>query len=415
MVMNHTSSENPWFLESMLPGSEHETWYIWSPTDPGYQSPWDTQVWDQVPPGATMPRAYHAMSDYYYALFSPTQPDLNFRNGAVTEEMYDILRYWLKDMGADGFRLDAVRHLIEDGEVQIGTPETHAWLQGFHRFVHNVNPDALTIGEIWQDSAEVARYVGDEVNVAFEFNLAQAILDSLSQGDGTPLNFKLRSVLQVYPEGQYATFLTNHDMARVMTQLGSSVDKAKLAAGLLLTLPGVPFIYYGEEIGQTGPLPDINVRKPMQWDATENAGFTAGQPWQSVSLNYPQVNVADESADPASLLNVYRQLIQLRLANAALRAGDTYVVKSDQNAILSYLRSSSDESVLVVVNLGDQPVSDYQLSLDKGPLSGRLQASLLLGEGKPRSLSTNAQGGFDAYAPIDVLLPFSLLVIDLVP
>ncbi len=192
MVMNHTSSENPWFIQSMIPGSPYENWYIWSPTDPGFLSPWDTQVWDQVPAGGALPRAYHAMSDYYYALFSPTQPDLNFRDGAVTDEMFSILRYWLQDMGADGFRLDAVRHLIEDGALQTGTPETHAWLQAFNRYVHSLNPDALTIGEVWQDSPEVARYVNDaEVNLAFEFNLAQAILDSLNQGAANPLEFQI--------------------------------------------------------------------------------------------------------------------------------------------------------------------------------------------------------------------------------
>jgi alpha-amylase len=415
MVMNHTSSENPWFQQSMIPGSEYENWYIWSSADPGYMSPWNSAVWDQVPPGANAPRPYHAMSDYYYALFSPTQPDLNFRNGAVTLEMYDILRYWLEDMGADGFRLDAVRHLIEDGKLQTGTPETHAWLQAFHRYVHSLNPDALTVGEIWQDSPEVARYVGDEVNIAFEFNLAQAILDSLNQGEGSPLAFKLKSVLEVYPEGQFATFLTNHDMARTLTQLGSSTEKAKVAAGLLLTLPGVPFIYYGEEIGLTGPMPDINVRKPMQWDASANAGFTTGEPWQAVGLGYQGVNVTGEGADPNSLLSSYRQLIQLRQSNAALRAGDTFLVDSDQSAVVSYLRASGEENVLVLANLSDQPVRGYKLALDSGPLADRLQASLLSGEGKPASLNANTQGGFDAYTPIAELPPYSLFVIRLEP
>ena len=416
MVMNHTSSESPWFQSAMIPGSEYENWYIWSHTNPGFLSPWNTQVWDQVPPGGAFPRAYHAMSDYYYALFSPTQPDLNFRNGAVTQEMYDILRYWLENMGADGFRLDAVRHLIEDGADQEGTPETHAWLQGFHRFVHSVDPDALTVGEIWQDTIAVAPYVMDkEVNLAFEFNLAQAILDSLNQGDRTALFAKLDTVLRAYPEGQFATFLTNHDMARVMTQLGGSTDKAKLAAGLLLTLPGVPFIYYGEELGLTGPLPDINVRLPMQWDATNNGGFTPGTPWQAPSPSYKTVNVAAENEDPGSLLRVYRQLIQLRQANPALRAGDTYQISSDDPGVYSLLRSSGDERVLMVANLTDQPLRGYHLALDSGPLVGRLTASLLLGEGRPASLAANTQGGFANYTPLAELPPYSLFVIWLAP
>lgn len=119
MVMNHTSSEHPWFIKASIPGSKTENWYIWSPTDPGYMSPWDSPVWHRGRGGdAENMRTFHALTDYYYGLFWEGMPDLNYNNGAVTEKMFDILRYWLDEMGADGFRLDAVRHLIEDGGIQ---------------------------------------------------------------------------------------------------------------------------------------------------------------------------------------------------------------------------------------------------------------------------------------------------------
>jgi alpha-amylase len=415
MVMNHTSSQNPWFQDAMMPGSEHENWYIWSPEDPGYQSPWDSQVWFKVPEGMDLPRSYHSLFDYYYALFSPTQPDLNYRNGAVTQEMYDILRFWLEDMGADGFRLDAVRHLIEDGQLQSGTPETHAWLKGFYRFVHTLNPNALTVGEIWQDTSEVAPYVGDEVNIAFEFDLADAVIKSINQGDNADLVDKLGGVLQSYPQGQFATFLTNHDMARAITQFNGGTNKAKLAGGLLLALPGVPFIYYGEEIGMTGPLPDINVRLPMQWDSSTNAGFTGGTPWQPLNLNYRITNVALEANEPDSIYNLYREMIRLRLDHEALRSGDTYPVKSSAPGVFGFLRQSGSESILVVANLTEKPITGYSLSLDYSPLKGRLKASLLTGEGKPAALTANVHGGFGAYTPLAELPALSITLVQLSP
>ena len=252
LVMNHTSSEHPWFIESQNPSSPYRTWYIWDDSPLQYPSPWGTQVW-------------HPLGDsYYYGLFWSGMPDLNYNNGEVTLAMREVIQYLLQEMGVDGFRLDAVRHLIENGPVQQNTPATHAWLEDFYRYVHTLSPDALTVGEVWDTTDAVVEYVGDEVDIAFEFDLAQAILTSIKDGDNQELITVQDRILESYGQGQYAAFLTNHDQNRVINQLQRNRERARIAATLLLTNPGVPFIYYGEEIGMRGIKPDEDIRRPMQ-------------------------------------------------------------------------------------------------------------------------------------------------------
>ncbi len=171
----------------------------------------------------------------------------------------------------------------------------------------------------------VAPYVtDDEVDLTFEFDLAEQLLRSVNAGDPAPFASQLADVLRSYPPGQFAPFLTNHDQDRVMSQLGGGpegVAKAKLAASALLTLPGVPFLYYGEEIGMVGVKPDEMIRTPMQWDATEHAGFTTGTPWEPVNDDYTSVNVATQQADPDSLLRHYQRLLTIRREHPALSIG----------------------------------------------------------------------------------------------
>ena len=415
MVLNHTSTAHPWFRQAAFPGSETANWYIWSDQPGDYQSPWGSEVWHQ-PGGGNLEnlRMYHTLHDYYYGLFWEGMPDLNYRNGAVTEEMFNILKFWLDDLGADGFRLDAVRHLIEDGEIQENTPETHAWLQNFDNYVHTVKAEAMTVGEIWDDTVDVAPYVPDEVDTAFEFKLAEAMLAAVNSGDNSLLAQQMQTVLDTYPEGQFAPFLTNHDMTRAMTELGGDTEKAKLAAALLLTAPGVPFIYYGEEIGLTGTRPeDINVRRPMQWDASANRGFSSAEPWTGLGTPDPAVDVAAESADPYSLLSRYRELIHLRQAHPALLVGDTWVVASTSPGVYSLLRASGGETLLVVANLTGQPLSDYALSLASGPLKRGMKAENLFGNGSPAAPKVNSSGGFEGYTPLKELPPYGVLIVSL--
>ncbi len=319
LVTNHTSSEHPWFAESRDPASDKRDWYIWKDEDPGYRGPQGQQVWHRTPDG------------YYYALFWDGMPDLNYENPEVTAAMQEAARYWLEDMGVDGFRLDAIKHIVENGELQENTQATHDWLKGFYTFYKDVNPDALAVGEAWTSTRQVLDYTGDEVDIAFQFDLANAALSSANFGLSTMIGKEQQAVVQNFPPGQYATFLTNHDQDRVMSQLDGDENKAKIAATWLLTSPGVPFVYYGEEIGMTGTKPDEDIRRPMQWRSDDglNVGFTVGRPWRYPADDYEERSVALQTADPDSLLNHYRALIHLRNEHAALRVGEWIAVETD--------------------------------------------------------------------------------------
>jgi len=394
LVLNHTSSQHPWFQEALDPASERRDWYVWADGQP------EGDGW----------RA--SDSGYYYGYFWEGMPDLNYENPAVTEAMQDVIRFWLEDMGVDGFRLDAVKYLLEDGPVIENAPATHAWLQEFYPFYKGVNPDAVTVGEVWSTTDIVAAYVGGEVDIAFEFDLANAILESAVGGRKAGVERRQQSAVDAYPPGQFATFLANHDQNRARSRL-SNDEQARLAATLQLTFPGVPFIYYGEEIGMQGAKPDENIRRPMQWGP--DGDFTTGEPWHAYYEDYTQRHVAGQSDDPDSLLSHYRALIHLRNAHEALRTGAWLPVETDQQSVYACLRFSAAETIVVLVNLGRRPVDGYTLTLPTGPLDGALRPALLMGEGEPTAPSVNEAGGFDDYRPIDVLPPYSSFVIQLAP
>ncbi len=398
LVLNHTSSEHPWFTESAGSSeSGKRDWYVWSDTNLGQVTPWGTQAW------------HPSSTGYYLGLFWEGMPDLNYRNADVTEQMYDVARFWLRDMNADGFRLDAVRHLIEDEGSVSSTPETHEWLVAWDDFVDSLDPQALTVGEVWDDTSVVAPYVvNDEVDVAFEFALAQGIVQGVDLGDASRFQTALSRALAAYPAGQFAPFLTNHDQNRVMSQLDGDAGKAKLAATALLTLPGVPFVYYGEEIGMVGQKPDQMIRTPMQWDGSANAGFTSGSPWQAVNGDYTSVNVATQEDDPQSLLSHYRALIQARAQHPALRTGALATAASTCDDVAGLLRSSDDGSsnVLVVLNFADSQQSGCALTAAQTRVpAGTYDATDVLSGVQAASVTVGDNGSIEEYVPFPTVRP----------
>ena len=404
-VMNHTSSKHPWFLSALTPGSEYHDWYKWSETDPGTLGPWGAKAWHRASNG-----------QYYYAIFWDQMPDLNYDNPAVREEIKKVTSFWLKDIGIDGFRLDAVRYMAEDDQLA-DSKANHAFLEEWGQYYRSINPQAFTVGEAWTDNANVKKYINTnkELASAFNFDLSAAML-KLNEGNTTSLRFILQTTIRDFPEQDNANFITNHDMPRVMNQLGTDKEqRAKIAAGILLTAPGIPFIYYGEEIGMSGTKPDELIRTPMQWDNTQGAGFTDGKPWEAINADFLLVNVAKQTGDSTSLLEHYRDLIQLRNEHSALRIGKTYVTDSKSNKIISYLRAGKDETLLVIINIDDAPVSGYDLELPLGPLSGQYDAASLLDNSTINPLTANAKGGFNAYNPLNELPPYSVTVIQLTP
>ena len=405
LVMNHTSREHPWFQDAVTPGSEHDDWYVWSADHPGYARSDGTRVW------------HKAGGRYYYGYFWEGMPDLNLENREVTAELDGIGRFWLEEMGVDGFRLDAARHLIEDERKLENTPATFEWLRGFRERLKRVRPDALVLGEVWDATSMSARYVRDgALDLSFDFGLAGATIAALRSGDGDSLHAAQEEVAEAYPPGGLATFLTNHDQDRVFDQLERDGPSARLAATLLLTGGGVPFIYYGEEIGLTGRKPDERIRTPMRWDATgPGAGFTTATPWQPLGDDPPGTDVATQSADPDSLLSLYRDLIRLRATHPALATGEWTAVDAEPASVVAYLRHLPGEAVLVVANLADDAVDHPVLDLAEGPLCGTSTPQVLFGQGTVAPLVVNAAGGFDGYVPVTRLGPRESIVIELGP
>jgi glycosidase len=338
-------------------------------------------------------------------------PDLNYTDDAVSKEMLDVGRFWLADVGVDGFRLDAVRYLFENGQDQQDTSATHAWWANFYTMNKLINPQAMTVGEVYTSNFVVDDYLkNNNFDQAFDFDLASQILKNIDSRNAVNLNASIKSSYDLLPRGEYATFLSNHDQERVMSYFSGDQVKAKLAASVLLTTPGTPFVYYGEEIGMTGNKPDEQIRTPMLWSSEKYAGFSTVFPWESTISTYAQTNVTTESSDPNSLLSLYRNLIQLRNNHAALRVGDYYSVRSDNFSVLSYLRESKEETLLVLINLSEKPVSGFTLSLNQGLLSGKYHASFVFGEGNVTGVNANSNGGFDAYQPL-IEIPANGLVI----
>jgi glycosidase len=349
MVLNHCSSKHPWFIEAQKgPDSPKRDWFIWEKARPAWKGPWNETVWHPNPaPG---------QRDFYYGMFNHDMPDLNYRNALVTAEMRDTAKFWLTEMGVDGFRLDAVRHLIEDGKVQENTPETHAWLADFQKACKAVKPDCFTVGEIWAGTRDISGYVnGHEMDSAFEFELESKLIEAVKTGKSKPLLDAFKTSWYAFPKGAYSTFLTNHDQGRIMTAVKGDSWKAKTGASILLTMPGIPFLYYGEEIGMTGDKPDPKIRTPMQWTAAPTVGFTTGKPWQPPNADAAKTNVEVQAPIADSLLNHYKRLIKVRNSSAALRAGGIQILEQTDATLLAFVRTTPDETVLVVINLGSSP------------------------------------------------------------
>jgi glycosidase len=372
-VMNHTSSQHPWFVESASsPSSPRRDWYVWRADDPGWTQPW----------GGTNRTWHEKDGAFYYGVFWGGMPDLNLSTPAVRREMERLAALWLS-RGVDGFRLDATRHLFAGGpgDLQNDRPETHDFLKELAASVRRAKPEAVLVGENWTETPVIATYYGstaavpggDELPMNFNFPLATAILDGVKAGDAQPIAAKLAEMAELYPAGiNDAPFLTNHDMIRAATQLNGDPALQKMAAAVLLTLPGAPFLYYGEEVGlQNGGAEtrDELKRTPMPWDASPGGGFTTGRPWFDFAPGREAGNVATQALDPNSLFTHYRNLIRARHNSSALRQGDLELVTSTAtNApVLAFLRKGPAETVLVLHNLGGEPVEAGPYSISGRP------------------------------------------------
>jgi glycosidase len=361
-VPNHSSSENPWFQSALEnPASPYRSWYRWSPVNPNQPGPWGQVAWHRSP----------VRDEYYYGVFWEGMPDLNYQTPVVTQEMKKVTAYWLTKMGVDGFRFDAIPYLVEEGDQLKHTRGTHQVLHVLGDAIRREAPRSFTVGEMGDGSVDVlASYYPDQLDSYFAFDVAKGTIEAARTGDGVTYERAVREASAKLPAGRWSPFLTNHDQPRTMTVL-SDMAKARVAASAMLVLPGVAFVYYGEEIGMVGPKPDEQIRTPMQWSSAAKAGFTTGTPWETLQPDWTSKNVAAEDGDPASLLNHYRKLIHLRNQHPALDAGDVALGNSTNPAIVGIVRHAPEETILAAVNFGDRTIDRVHIAL-AAALRGRL-------------------------------------------
>src|SRR5687768_27161 len=359
LVLNHAASEHPYFKEALPnPESPYPSWFRFSQSPPAERGPWGQVLWHKSA----------VRDEYYYGIFTAEMPDLNYATRAVREEAERVGRFWLTEMGVDGFRLDAVPYLVEEGSALAHTTGTHRTLREFAASMRRAAPSAFTIGEVWDTTGTVLRYYPDQLDAYFAFELSDALLDAVRTSTGQRLMAAYARMQRAMPATRWSPFQRNHDQTRTVTALGGDLQAARLSAELLLTLPGVPFIYYGEEIGMTGDKPDPRLRTPMHWSAGRAAGFTTGAAWEPLQPDSATANVAVQNTDPGSLLNLYRRLIQLRASNRALGSGDFLPLESSDPAVAAFLRRDGARAVLVVANLATTPRSGVTVSSGDGAL-----------------------------------------------
>lgn len=396
LVMNHTSSAHPWFQASRQdPTGPYGDFYVWADEPTGYadariifvdteKSNW---TYDDV------------RGQYFWHRFFSHQPDLNFENPAVGEAMAEVVRFWAR-RGVDGFRLDAIPYLFEaEGTNCENLPRTHDFIADLRAMIDEEFPGKILLAEANQWPHQVVEYFGTperpECHMCFHFPVMPRIFYALREGNSTAIRDILADTPPIPAAGQWGTFLRNHDeltlemvsdderaamygwyapdprmranvgiRRRLAPLLDNSRAEIELANALLLSLPGSPCLYYGDEIGMGDNiwLPDRDgVRTPMQWTPDRNAGFSSADPGrlalpliQSLNYHYVSVNVESQISQRDSLLHFTRNILAVRKAHPAFGKGDFTLVESDNDALLAYTRRTAEETLVCVANLADR-------------------------------------------------------------
>ncbi len=405
LVVNHTSDEHPWFIESRRSrDNEYRDYYIWRDPAPGGGEPnglrsiFSGSAWQ-----------YDEQSGQYYLhLFSKRQPDLNWENAKVRQEVWDLMNFWL-EKGIGGFRMDVIDLVgkLPDQEITGNGPKLHEYLQDMHRETFG-RYDVMTVGETWGATPEIAKLYSDparkELSMVFQFE--HIMLDQQGgkdKWDLKPLSVgELKRVLSKWQtelgdQGWNSLFWNNHDLPRIVSRWGDDgelrIPSAKMFAIVLHLMKGTPYIYQGEEIGMTNcPITEIsdaqdietinmyherlgwgysrediiasinakgrdNARTPMQWDDTANAGFTTGRPWLRVNPNYKSINAASELVDPDSIFHTYKRLIALRKEHPIVAWGSYELIEDVPEQLFLYLRRHEGRTWAIAANFGGTALS----------------------------------------------------------
>ncbi|GMQ57063.1 alpha-amylase family glycosyl hydrolase [Vallitalea sediminicola] len=365
LVLNHSSSKHPWFVEAVGDeNSAYRDYYDIVPED-SEEYDFDKQVWGH--------NAWNKIgSNYYYAIFWDGMPDFNYSSETLRDEMVEVATYWL-EKGVDGFRVDAVPHIFGVGELPKNDDydsKTREWWQEFDTALRKVKADYYLVGEVWESIEKRSTYASN-FNTTFNFDLSgEGILGMVKfeRDFGRNNNGLITQLDMVYSKmNEYndhfidAPFLSNHDTQRAMDYLNGDLTNMKLAASLYMTLPGNPFIYYGEEIGMKGNKPDENIREPFIWG--ENDSYQSS--WESLNSNKDTSSVSSQEKDKDSLLNYYRKIIRIRQSHPALMAGELIGIETSSSKVVAYERKYLDERLVVVHNLYSKEIEIDRKELEK--------------------------------------------------
>ncbi len=421
LILNHTSDQHPWFQEArQSKNNSRRDWYVWSDTPDPYKKARiifiDTELsnwaWDPV------------SKSYYWHRFCSHQPDLNYDNPAVREEMWNLMKFWL-DKGVDGFRLDAVPYLVERENTNCeNLPETHQVLKDLRNRLARDYPNRFLLAEAnqWPQDAIAYFGAGDECHMAFHFPLMPRMFMAIRLEDRKPIIDIMQSTPAIPDSCQWGLFLRNHDeltlemvtdderdylydeyakdksarlnlgiRRRLAPLLENDRRRIELMNGMLMSLPGTPIIYYGDEIGMGDNiyLGDRNgVRTPMQWNAGWNAGFSAADPEQlyfpllsNPLYGYQSINVDAQKRSPHSLLSWMKQIIRVRKSTQAFGRGTLEFLNSPNHRVLAYIREMGKDRILVVNNLSN---SAQAAELDLRRFKGAIPIEMFGGNPFPR-------------------------------
>ena len=372
-VINHTGNLHPWFLDAQKgESSPYRDYYVWAKKDSIRSQMFKkTTSFDSDNIRKWHPVNGDTLSEHYYGYFNGLCPDLNLDNPKVREEILEIANFWLNEVKVDGFRMDAARHIFLDERAT----DNHNFWVWFREEMEKIKPDVYLVGEVWSDAKTVAPYLKGLPSL-FNFEIGYAISEVAASGiDTIGLVKKYKDISDYYKsvttEFLDATFIKNHDQTRLLTELKGNQKKARIAASLLLTLPGTPYLYYGEEIGMLGDKlktyedffgPDAYVREPFIWDSTGQDPLQTSWEKPEFSTDSTVVPAEVQQGDPESLLTFYKKLITHRNSSKALTYGDIDYSGLNVSEVVSFTRNYENESELVLHNISDVEVT---LNLDK--------------------------------------------------
>lgn len=339
MVLNHSSSQHPFFEKSMQNEKGYEDFYVKAKDKESIPTK-EKSAW------------YAKNGQYYYASFWSEMPEFNLESAAVRKEMRKVLKYWL-DLGVDGFRYDAAKHAYDKNEYPDGTPllkkNVQFWLE-MKAFVKEIKPEAYVIAEVWMDNQAMSAY-GWAFDSLFNFDFGDGVVEALRSSNSSSFlspYLKGRKHFEKYPQLMDGIFLKNHDQPRIASMFGRNLGQMKVAASILLTMPGNPYIYYAEELGYSGVKPDERIREPYKWDGYLEIKTPQ---WETIELNKERENVKSQLTNAESMLNHYRTWGYFRSQSTVLKTGHFENLMIGNPQVMAYKRG---DELLIVHNLSNE-------------------------------------------------------------